>query len=115
MPWKSAKSTALSWCGNGFKSDYRILLSRAQRRPESDLYPFNLRDPIPRLPLPVAKGDPEPPVDPGALLSDLYDRARHARMVLYRDTPGPPLNARDTDWATVWCASAACVGAAGCL
>lgn len=90
---------AFSWRGDGFKSDYRILVSRAERRPEADLYPFNLRDPIPRFPLPVEKGDPEPVVDLGAVLNDLYDRARYVRMILYRDPPEPPLNESDGQWA----------------
>jgi hypothetical protein len=100
MPWKSAKSMAFGWLSNSFKSDCGILVSRAQRRTEADLYSFNLRDPISRCPLPVGKGNPKPPVVPGAPLNDLHDRVRYAAMILYRDTAGPPLNASETAWAT---------------
>jgi hypothetical protein len=37
----------------GIQSDYRILVSRADRRPAADLYAFNLRDVIPLFPLPL--------------------------------------------------------------
>jgi len=32
---------------NGVQSNYRILVSRENYRPQADLYTFNLRDPIP--------------------------------------------------------------------
>ena len=41
----------------GIQSTYRILISRASSRPEAELYPFNLREPIPIFPLPLQSGD----------------------------------------------------------
>ncbi len=42
------------------RSDYRILVSRADQRPQADLYAFNLSDRIPRFLLPLHPGDLEP-------------------------------------------------------
>ena len=47
----------------GIQSTYRILISRASSRPEAELYPFNLREPIPIFPLPLQSGDAEPAID----------------------------------------------------
>jgi hypothetical protein len=45
---------------NNLQSDYRILVSRASRRPKADLYAFNLEYPIPSFPLPLRSNDTEP-------------------------------------------------------
>ncbi len=37
----------------GVKTDYRILVSRALKRPKADLYAFNLPNTIPFYPLPL--------------------------------------------------------------
>src|SRR4051812_11731434 len=57
------------------RSDYRILVSRGAQRPRAQLYAFGLRQPIPTFPLPLLPGDDEPPVDLGAILHALYNRA----------------------------------------
>jgi len=38
--------------GEPFQSHYKLLVSRAQQRPQADLYPFNLADSIPSFPVP---------------------------------------------------------------
>lgn len=79
--------------------DYRILVSDAPRRPVADLYPFDVRDPIPRFRIPLRKGDPEPDLDLGAVLHDLYDRAAYERRIDYRTGPAPSLRPADLGWA----------------
>lgn len=79
--------------------DYRILVSRAERRLRSDLYPFSLRDPIPTFAVPLRKGDKEPDLDIGALLQELYDRMGFDLQVNYKKEPVPPLAAVDRGWA----------------
>ncbi len=48
---------------NHIQSDYSILVSRFEQRPLADLYPFNLKQTIPKFPLPLREGDKEPVVD----------------------------------------------------
>ncbi|NCJ07518.1 DUF4058 family protein [Synechococcales cyanobacterium C] len=79
-------------------SDYRILVSRAHDRPEAELYPFNLRQPIPRLPLPLQAGDEEPVMDLKLLLQEIYEAAALDGVIDYNQQPTPPLSAADVEW-----------------
>lgn len=86
---------------DGRQTAYRILVSRAERRPKADLYAFGVREPIPPFPVPLQPGDREPQVDLQALLRELYDRAGYDLAIEYRREPVPPLDADDAAWADV--------------
>ena len=75
-------------------SHYRILVSRSNRRPQADLYGFNVRESIPTFSLPLRVGNEEPLVDVGKLLHDLYDRAGYDLSVDYRRDPVPEFRGR---------------------
>jgi hypothetical protein len=81
--------------GDDTRSDYRILISRADQRPRADLYAFSVRQPLPTFTLPLQRGDAEPRVD----LQALYDRAGFDLAVDYRRDPAPPLSEADAAWA----------------
>ncbi len=81
------------------RSDYRILVSRGERRPKADLIPFGVQDEIPRFPLPLRRGDVEPEVDIAAVLRDVYSRKGYERRVDYGQPPVPPFDGRDAEWA----------------
>jgi len=85
-----------AFVAGGIPSDYRILVSRAQDRPQATLYPFNLREPIPTFPLPLQAGDPEPAIDLQPLLQGIYDEAALDLVIDYRQPPIPPVT--DSDW-----------------
>lgn len=85
--------------GWGGQSDYRLLVSRGDRRPRAQLLPFGVRQPIPSFALPLLRGDDEPQVDIGALLHALYDRAGYDLRIAYRAEAEPPLAAEDAAWA----------------
>jgi hypothetical protein len=57
------------------KTDYRILVSRSETRPQAQLFGFNLEQPIPCIPVPLELGDPEPILDLQAILNEIYDQA----------------------------------------
>ncbi|WP_035987677.1 DUF4058 family protein [Leptolyngbya sp. KIOST-1] len=82
----------------GVASDYRILVSRAQRRPWAELYPFNLSDAIPQFPLPLQPGDDEPVVDLHQILQDIYTAAALEFVIDYSQQPIPPLSLADLQW-----------------
>jgi len=84
--------------GDGRSHHYRILVTRSERRPQAALYAFDLPQPIPSFSLPLRKGDTEPPVDLGALLHDLYDRAGYDLAVDYTTEPVPPLEGETAAW-----------------
>lgn len=81
------------------QSDYRILISRSQTRPQGDAYLFSVRDPIPDIPVPLRPGDPEPTLPLNQLLHDLYDRAGYDLAIDYSQPPTPPLAKKDATWA----------------
>ena len=81
------------------QSNYRILVSRGDRRPLADLYAFNLQDIIPSFPLLLLSGDVEPIVDLKALLDLVYDRAVYRLQINYNSEPVPALTEAEATWA----------------
>lgn len=79
--------------------DYRILICRANQRPIADLYSFNLRQPIPSVPVPLLPGEAEPLLDLQKLLNYVYERGRYHLAIDYSQPPQPPLSTEDTQWA----------------
>ena len=80
-------------------SDYRILVAHGGKS-RAMLYPFGVRQPFPKSPVPLRRGDPdEPKVDIGRLMTRIYDRARYSMRVNYADDPVPPLSEADAEWA----------------
>jgi len=84
---------------NGFKSDYRILVSRKKARPKADLYAFNLRDKIPNFSLPLRDGELEPVIDLQKMLNEIYDGGSYDLIIDYHQEPIPPLSKTDAVWA----------------
>ena len=84
------------WAG---QSDYRLLISRDNRRPRALLLPFDIRQAIPNFVLPLKPEDPEPVVDLGQLLHALYDRSGYDLRLDYRAEADPPLTGDDAVWA----------------
>jgi hypothetical protein len=79
-------------------SAYRLLISRAEERPQARLLPVNLRQPIPPFRLPLQPGDDEPTIDLSSLLHALYDRAGYDLRLDYATEPEPPLEGEDRAW-----------------
>ena len=84
------------WAG---QSDYRMLISRGNRRPRALLLPFDVRQAIPSFVLPLQPNDTEPTVDLGQLLHALYDRSGYDLRLNYRAEADPPLIGDDAVWA----------------
>ena len=82
----------------GIASDYRILVSRANLRPEAELYPFNVRDAIPQFLLPLQLGDREPVVNLSEILRQVYQEAALDLALDYSMQPAPPLSDKDFQW-----------------
>jgi hypothetical protein len=81
------------------QSDYRIIVSRAQDRPQAAVYLFTLRDPVPDIPVPLQPGDAEASLALNRLLHDVYDRAGYDLTLDYQHAPPPPpLCEQDIQW-----------------
>jgi hypothetical protein len=78
---------------------YCALLSRAYRRHLVEVWPIALSDPLPVLPVPLSAPDPDVALDLGAVLRQVYRRARYERVIDYRtDPPPPPLTPEEAAW-----------------
>jgi hypothetical protein len=80
------------------RSHYRILVSRANLRPEAELYPFNLGESIPQFLLPLQSGDEEPVVNLSEVLGEVYQEAALDLAIDYSVQPVPPLSESDFQW-----------------
>jgi hypothetical protein len=81
------------------RSDYRIIVSHAQDRPQAAVYLFTIRHPIPDIPVPLQPGDAEPPLALNRLFHEVYDRAGYDLTLDYQQAPPPPqMNEEDLRW-----------------
>jgi hypothetical protein len=88
----------MPYFGRAPVSDYRILVSRAELRPQAELYGFNLSEQIPTFPMPLKGKDQGPIVDLNALLQTVYDQGSFDLAIDYSQEPVPPLQPDDADW-----------------
>jgi hypothetical protein len=79
-------------------SDYCVLVSRYSARPTADIWRFGLRDPLPRIPVPLLEGDRDAVLDLKAILDRLYDEGGYDEFI-YQTEPVPPLSPADAAWA----------------
>lgn len=78
--------------------DYYALVSRAEERPRVGVWPIQLRDRLPVIPIPLRTGDLDTRLDLQEALDRVYDAAGY-RYYIYRGIPAPPLAPDDSTWA----------------
>jgi hypothetical protein len=78
--------------------DYYALVSRAERRPDAELWAVGIREPLPTIPIPLRASDPDASLDLLAVLHRVYDAAGYADFI-YSGSPQPPLRPEDAEWA----------------
>ncbi len=89
---------AMPMAGAGAASDYRIVVSRQERRPHAELYPFGLTDPIPPFAVPLKPESVEPVVEIDRLLQTVIDRAGLSVVLDYQSDPTPALSPDAQAW-----------------
>jgi hypothetical protein len=78
---------------------YYVTLSRAGHRPYVDVWPIQLWEALPVLPVPLLEPDPDAALDLGATVTTVYERGAYARLIDYRQPPPPPaLSDAETAW-----------------
>lgn len=78
--------------------DFFAIVGDARRRPRSDVYAWHLSERMPCVPIPLAKGDADIPLDLQRVLDTAYDRARYDRMLNYAAPLVPPADAGTQKW-----------------
>ncbi len=75
------------------------MLSRAERRPTVEVWPIQLTDRLPVLPVPLLEPDPDVPCDLGVAIASVYERGAYASQIDYGQPPPPPLLPKaEADW-----------------
>ncbi len=69
---------------------YYVILSREDDRPNVEVWPIQLGDKLPLLPVPLREPDPDVPLDLGAVVAAVYERGGYADLIDYRNPPPPP-------------------------
>ncbi len=76
---------------------YFVLVSRAENRPLMNVWPVQLTDRLPTIPVPLLAGDPDVPLDLQQALTNVYDLLGYDLAVDYTQPPEvdlpPPLAA----------------------
>lgn len=81
------------------QGDYRILVAPGWERPSARLLAFDMRQPLPEVSVPLRPEEQAARLPLGALLADLYDRARYDLSIDYHlPPPVPPLSSEDSAW-----------------
>ncbi|MBL8796702.1 MAG: DUF4058 family protein [Planctomycetia bacterium] len=78
--------------------DYLCSLHRAGAD-ECETWPVTLQQRLPRVAVPLAKGDADFVLDLQAMLDHCYDAGRYADQIDYRREPDVPLPAQEAAWA----------------
>ena len=75
-----------------------MILSREERRPAVDVWPIQLADALPTIPVPLLQPDPDAVLDLGAIVRAVYERGGYATLIDYSGSPPPPLSDTESAW-----------------
>lgn len=78
---------------------YFVLLSRADRRPLTHVWPIALDQPLPTVPVPLRSGDADVPLDLQLVFTRVYDMLRFDLTADYTRPPEVPLRPQQAAWA----------------
>jgi hypothetical protein len=78
---------------------YFVFLSRAGRRPLTQVWPIPLRQPLPRIAIPLLPGDTDIELDLQEVLEKAYETGGYDLIVDYARAAEPPLETPDAMWA----------------
>jgi hypothetical protein len=82
-----------------FQYDYLVSVNRAARRNRFGVYPRTVRQPLPRIRVPLAGDDPDVPLDLQAALAQAYEAGSYHDRLAYHAPCEPPLEREDQAWA----------------
>lgn len=77
---------------------YYVAVSRAEERPAVGIWPLQLRDPLPEVPVPLRAPDGDARFNLQKVIHHIHDTAGYSDYV-YEGRPQPPLDTADAAWA----------------
>ena len=72
---------------------YFVVLTRTNKRPQSDVWPIALDEPLPTVRVPLLEPDPDVPLDLQQAFATIYDLSRYDLAIDYTKPPDVPLTA----------------------
>ena len=79
-------------------SPYALLVSRSESAPTCRVWPASFASPLPTIPVPLAKPDPDVTLALQLLIDAIYIRSRYANDIDYRQPCEPPLAPAEVEW-----------------
>ena len=80
------------------RAPYLTCVQRAWRQDVWEIYPMNLRQPLPRIPIPLRQTDGDIGLDLQPLIDRAYNAGGHDDID-YSQPTSPPLDTEDAQWA----------------
>lgn len=77
---------------------YYVVLSRSYRRPIVEVWPIQLWEKLPTIPVPLLRPDPDVLLDLSAIVATVYERGAYDRVIDYRQPPPSPLTDAESEW-----------------
>lgn len=78
---------------------YYITLARANRRPGVQVWPIQIWDKLPVIPVPLREPDPDAAIDLPAILASVYEDGGYDLLIDYRQPPpAPELPQAEAEW-----------------
>jgi len=79
-------------------ADYFAFVARAERRPDCEVYFWNLPDRLPALPIPLRLPDPDVWLDLAAVFTLVYEKGGYRREIDYALPPPVPMSEDTQRW-----------------
>jgi hypothetical protein len=73
------------------QSPYYILVARKEQSPRCQVWPAQTARALPKLPIPLGRGDMDIEIDLQAMVDGVYERAQFASLIDYKRKIDPPL------------------------
>lgn len=91
--------TRIDLLGEPPPAPYYVYLSRAERRPYTQVWAVSLRNPLPTVPVPLLRPDPDAVLDLQAALTACFDLVGYENLLDYSAPPPDGLSQEDAAWA----------------
>jgi hypothetical protein len=79
--------------------DYFVFSTRADKRPETDVWPIVLSDPLPTVRVPLREPDPDVPLDLQHAFTTIYEGSPYGVAIDYSRPPDIPLSKTAAAWS----------------
>jgi hypothetical protein len=79
-------------------SPYTLLVARAKKAHLCKVWPVRFQRPLPTIPVPLAKPDPDIPLNLQPAIEAIYQRSRYERSIDYSKPLSPPLSPEAAAW-----------------